>query len=371
MFVFYQNILSIHQSALIRSLAETCPVTLVVPEEMDETRIAHGWKRPDFGQAKVVVNPDDQQLDVLLQKKEAVHIFAGIDAFELPYKAFRIAVKRRLRIGFYSEPFNWLGWKGKLRLLKYTMLRIRYERAIDFVLAIGERGRWCFEKAGFPKQKIFDWGYFTEQPVLRNLSQDTKGLVKLLFIGSIDHRKNILGLVDVCLSMPCEQPFTLDVIGVGPLEKELNEKITASDRICYIGCVPNDAVHTYLSAADCLILPSVFDGWGAVVNEALLCGTPVLASNRCGASVLLTDEERGCTFSIERNELKTALIRQLNKGRVETAQRERIRQWADKAISGKQAAAYLTAIVRYRMKQTAELRPVAPWLKDGLNFYSE
>ena len=44
------------------------------------------------------------------------------------------------------------------------------------------------------------------------------------------------------------------------------------------------------------MLPSRFDGWGAVVNEALMVGTPVICSDRCGASDLIENGRNGYVF---------------------------------------------------------------------------
>jgi glycosyltransferase involved in cell wall biosynthesis len=44
------------------------------------------------------------------------------------------------------------------------------------------------------------------------------------------------------------------------------------------------------------VLPSRFDGWGAVVNEALMVGTPVICSNRCGASDVIENGRNGYVF---------------------------------------------------------------------------
>ena len=48
-----------------------------------------------------------------------------------------------------------------------------------------------------------------------------------------------------------------------------------------------------MAAADVLVLPSRFDGWGAVVNEALMVGTPVICSDRCGASDVIENGRNG------------------------------------------------------------------------------
>jgi glycosyltransferase involved in cell wall biosynthesis len=47
------------------------------------------------------------------------------------------------------------------------------------------------------------------------------------------------------------------------------------------------------------VLPSRFDGWGAVVNEALMVGTPVICSDRCGASDVIENGRNGYVFEAD------------------------------------------------------------------------
>ena len=51
-----------------------------------------------------------------------------------------------------------------------------------------------------------------------------------------------------------------------------------------------------LSAADVLVLPSHWDGWGAVINEALCNGARVVCSDFCGAADLVSDPRFGRVF---------------------------------------------------------------------------
>jgi glycosyltransferase involved in cell wall biosynthesis len=229
-------------------------------------------------------------------------------------------------------------------------------------LAIGNRGRWCYEKTGFSKIKIFDWGYFTES-CDTEISSILSDKISILFIGSIDRRKNILPLVDVYQSIPNES-FTLTIVGEGPLKNELNEKIKNAENIRYLGAVPNDRIASCLMDADLLILPSIFDGWGAVINEALMCGVPVIAGDHCGSAILLDNKKRGYVFSVKENNLLKIMATFLKQLPYSVEKRQEIKDWALKSISGEIASDYFVRIGEYIYEQKGN-RPIAPWLKEN------
>jgi len=87
----------------------------------------------------------------------------------------------------------------------------------------------------------------------------------------------------------------LTVVGEGPMREELiqlAEKLGISDKVVLRGAVPmNEVAHAY-SEADLLVLPSRYDGWGAVLNEAMEHGLAVVASNTVGAAQQLIDPGR-------------------------------------------------------------------------------
>lgn len=61
--------------------------------------------------------------------------------------------------------------------------------------------------------------------------------------------------------------------------------------------VPWHEVPATLALANALVLPSLSEPWGLVVNEAMTCGLPVLVSERCGcAEDLVREGENGFTF---------------------------------------------------------------------------
>ncbi len=143
------------------------------------------------------------------------------------------------------------------------------------------------------------------------------------------------------------------IIGDGPLQNECIKLSKLNPKIELLGRLPNNVAKAKMAEYDYLVLPSLYDGWGAVVNEALSAGTRVLCSNACGASILIDGETRGCSFNNE-NAVKT-ITAWSKKGRLSESDRNTIRKWALQHISGEAAADYFVKIISGQ-------RVEPPWL---------
>jgi glycosyltransferase involved in cell wall biosynthesis len=87
----------------------------------------------------------------------------------------------------------------------------------------------------------------------------------------------------------------LVIVGSGPEDRALRRLAAALGlrRVVFAGAQsPRDLV-TYYTAADVLVVPSLVDVWGLVVNEAMACGLPVMVSKYAGASQLIRDDSVG------------------------------------------------------------------------------
>lgn len=368
-FVFWQNIISIHQSAFLRNLAEYHKVILVFEKEVSSDRQLQGWSLPDMGKVIFINAPNkDHILSILQKEKKAWHIFSGFGDIKTIFDAFKIAIKLKCKIAIMAEPFRWFGLKGKIRYGKYMFFRLLYGRGVKFLLITGEKGIRCYKRAGFSGAKIFDWGYFTESGLTQNNLDlepaNTSSLPNLLFVGQLNARKNIIALTEICKrNKLLFNSFT--IIGSGPYKEKLVEIIQDIPNISYKGVLPNYEVAKLMQKADLLILPSIFDGWGAVVNEALQNGTRVIVSENCGAAALLDGKTRGEIFFFSGdNNLEVVLKRWILKGKISQVEREEIVNWSSKNISGEAAATYFMEIINFVQKETTS-RPQAPWLNQN------
>ncbi len=188
-------------------------------------------------------------------------------------------------------------WTGWLKRLRGNVLAARWARRFMFVLAIGGVGCRFFEQVGFPKEKVVPFGYFLDVPPLADApsSRPADRVVRFISAGQLIRRKGIDLLVRACGTLPVTG-WRLDVYGDGPQRQILEQSVRRrqlSERIEFHGAISNEKVRLSLAEADCAVLPSRFDGWGMLVNEALAVGTPVICTDACGAAAIVTDDQAG------------------------------------------------------------------------------
>lgn len=106
----------------------------------------------------------------------------------------------------------------------------------------------------------------------------------LLYVGSINSRKNLLSVVQAYNLLPRDMQIPLVIIGKGGEYKNEVLKFAASHGLSsHLILIDNlhDAktLQAFYQCADIFIFPSVYEGFGLPVTEALLSKTPVITSN--------------------------------------------------------------------------------------------
>ena len=83
----------------------------------------------------------------------------------------------------------------------------------------------------------------------------------------------------------------LVVVGAGSLENELHQlanSLDISDKVVFTGALTGKDLYAWYYLADLFVLPSQFEPFGAVVNEALVAGCFVIVSDKVGAAALIS-----------------------------------------------------------------------------------
>ena len=81
------------------------------------------------------------------------------------------------------------------------------------------------------------------------------------------------------------------------LKLEIREPQSKDGDIFLLGAIPHDSINELYRASDVFVFPSVKEGWGLVVLEAMACGVPVIASNIEPMTEYLVDGENSILIS--------------------------------------------------------------------------
>jgi glycosyltransferase involved in cell wall biosynthesis len=104
----------------------------------------------------------------------------------------------------------------------------------------------------------------------------------ILAVGTLEPRKNISGLVAAYARLRAPRPPLYVVGGAGwrfsPIFDTV-QRLGLADDVHFVGFVPEDELPLWYNAARLFAFPSLYEGFGLPVLEAMACGTPVIASD--------------------------------------------------------------------------------------------
>ncbi len=372
--IFWQSTPSSHQAAYIRALAEPPlmrTVKLFLSYEHDKQRSAMGLHDPDYGHVPVAFKPDEAEVakNLLSSDGNTVQLFSEFIADSSIRGILQRTCLGPGMVGLISEGRDWRGYKGFLRLLHGYTCERRLARRVDFILAIGQLATEWYARCGFPRDKIFDFCYVAEKTVTSERPiRPQNDPMRLLFVGQLIRRKR-LDLLLQALSTLASSSWVLRVIGDGPEFQSLyhfSRQHGLSDRVQLLGGLDNSLVRHELANSDILVLPSDWDGWGAVVNEALMSGTRVVCSNFCGAADLIKGKGCGDVFQAGSTaSLAASLEGQFAQGPVGSVERQAIIRYGE-TFNGPTVARYLNEIIEFVAGGKIGVRPVPPWALPSL-----
>ncbi len=179
---------------------------------------------------------------------------------------------RALRQYFFHSLFEGAQLSGPKYVDGGGDSRVRETRQMDFARKMGFRPEDICE--GFA---VCDWH------ALARGSRYPHGPARktFLFLGRYAPVKGVSVLVQAyqLYRRQCREPWPLIVAGDGPLKC----LFSAVPGIQDIGFVQTNELPSVLAEASCLVLPSIIEPWGVVIQEAVAAGLGVICTDECGA----------------------------------------------------------------------------------------
>ena len=107
----------------------------------------------------------------------------------------------------------------------------------------------------------------------------------VLAVGTIEPRKNLLMLLRAFRGLLNRDPYCATLVIAGPRGwladdvAALHAKLELGDQVRFLGAVPAGDLSALYGVAELFVSPSLYEGFGLPVVEAMACGAPVLVSN--------------------------------------------------------------------------------------------
>lgn len=171
-------------------------------------------------------------------------------------------------------------------------------------LAIGSANRAFYLSYGVPEEKIVEMPYAVDNARFSRTDAAMPGEVQewrerlgigatdlvMGFFGKLKQEKRpdlaIRAVAEVAAEFPAHQRPWLILVGDGPLRSRM-EKLARKlypDRTRFLGFQNQSHLPALYRLIDLLLLPSDFEPWGLVVNEAMCAGRPAVVSDRVGSA---------------------------------------------------------------------------------------
>jgi glycosyltransferase involved in cell wall biosynthesis len=235
-------------------------------------------------------------------------------------------------------------WKRPVKRFFWPFLY----RLASLAIAPSTGTRELLLSLGLPKERISlipyvvdnDWWKAQSTKVDRNAVRASWGVgpdtAVVLFCAKLQPWKRPLDLVHAFARADVANSLLL-LAGDGPLKEKLRvetARLGISDRVRFLGFVNQTQLPALYTAADVMVLPSEYDAFGVVVNEAILCGCPVIASNSVGAGRdLIAPIDPSFIFPCGDVDTLSALLRRILSDRsylakFQIAAGERIKTWS-------------------------------------------
>lgn len=113
-------------------------------------------------------------------------------------------------------------------------------------------------------------------------------VIKLIFVGAVEYRKGIHHLLKVITKFE-QKEISLKLIGAYDSNDKLYKDYHNIENIEFCGFVTHDELVSYYHDADVFVFPTLGEGFGMVVLEAMSCGLPVIISDVAGGNDAITD----------------------------------------------------------------------------------
>lgn len=249
--------------------------------------------------------------------------------------------------------------------LLYRYLAARYGSRIGALFSMGARGEAEYLRLGFSAQKIRPFMYVPRTYPVR--SQDPDDLAtarqetRFLYVGRLDARHKGLDILLAATKRLHGAAWHLGIVGgYGDMSAEVRSFTQANPNVDFLGPWPAAEVVSRMREYDVCVVPSRYDGWNVVTNQAINAGLAVIATNTSTSDELVKTAGNGLVVAPgDPLALSDAMARLAGDPSLVNHMKRNSLRFASR-ISVETVSDYMLASLRYLVSQHIDSKPPSP-----------
>jgi glycosyltransferase involved in cell wall biosynthesis len=189
----------------------------------------------------------------------------------------------------------------KILTLHAMDMGTKYHYRYDKLFAISEAVQQHFKKFSFDSKVLYN-GIKVDDILFKSNNKST--IFSIVQVGRLDHESKgqhiLLYALSVLINKYSIRNIHLDFIGEGlSLHYLMNivEELNLNDYVSFLGLCSRKYIYTHLSDYNLLVQPSLFEGFGLTIIEALAAGIEVLVSDIAGPLEIIEKIGYGYIFN--------------------------------------------------------------------------
>ncbi|MGB6134008.1 MAG: glycosyltransferase family 4 protein [Acidobacteriaceae bacterium] len=190
-----------------------------------------------------------------------------------------------------------------------TREEAEYEEA-DAITVPSEFARRSFLEMGVAPEKLHRIPYGVRLERFRRVGEPSKDRFEVLFAGAVSLQKGVPWLLQAFARVKHRRKRLRLVGAMQPDVKSLLPQLPL-ENVELVGPVPQAELPAIMSGSHVIVLPSIQDGFGMVMAQAMACGCPVISSRHTGGEDLFADGVEGFVVPIRSPEAIAERLQQL------------------------------------------------------------
>jgi glycosyltransferase involved in cell wall biosynthesis len=175
----------------------------------------------------------------------------------------------------------------------------------DYIMTLSHFARQSFLDHGFAPGHVLLAPCGVDVDFFYNPQRSTPSKFRVMFVGLVTLRKGVQYLIQAWQKAGLPAHAT-ELVIAGAINKDfasITSRLPITPNITFTGPVNRTALRTLYNQASLFVLPSIEDGFGMVIGEAMASGLPVICSSHTAGPDLITEGTEG--FIVEPGDVDT------------------------------------------------------------------